>query len=280
MEHLRTYRNAVAVITGGASGIGAALAQALVKQGASVVIADRDGRSAAELATKLGARAESTELDVRDGAGFATIIASVWARHGRIDYLFNNAGIATVGEVRHQSLDDWNEVVDVNLRGVIHGVASVYPRMIAQGFGHIVNTSSLSGLCALPGGAAYAATKHAIVGLSRSLRIEAKAHGVRVSVLCPGPVRTRLLVGGGKFGRSMQGACAEESEAFWEELRPMAPDALAKRVLRRIARDHAIIVEPMRWRVAWLLDRVSPRLSDWYVGKYWARRHVSAAPTA
>jgi NADP-dependent 3-hydroxy acid dehydrogenase YdfG len=280
MEHLRTYRDAVAVITGGASGIGAALAQALVNQGASVVIADRDGRSAAELATRLGARAESTELDVRDGAGFTTTIASVWARHGRIDYLFNNAGIASVGEVRHHSLDDWNEVVDVNLRGVIHGVASVYPRMIAQGFGHIVNTSSLSGLCALPGGAAYAATKHAIVGLSRSLRIEAKAHGVRVSVLCPGPVRTRLLVGGGKFGRSMQGACAEASEAFWEELRPMAPDALAKRVLRRIARDHAIIVEPMRWRVAWLLDRISPGLSDWYVGKHWARRHVSAAPTA
>jgi NADP-dependent 3-hydroxy acid dehydrogenase YdfG len=270
MEHLRTYRNAVVVISGGASGIGAALARALVKRGASVVIADRDRDLADALAASLGANVESWELDVRDGTGFATIIEAVWSQHGRIDYLFNNAGIASVGEVSRHSPDDWSYVVDVNLRGVIHGIAAAYPRMIAQGFGHIVNMASISGLCALPGGAAYAATKHAIVGLSRSLRIEAKSHGVRVSVLCPGPARTALLVGGGKFGRNVPAACTEKSQAFWEALRPVEPDVLAERVLRRIARDHAIIVEPMRWRVAWLLDRISPRLSDWYVGRRWA----------
>jgi NADP-dependent 3-hydroxy acid dehydrogenase YdfG len=268
-KHQYSYRDSVVVITGGAAGIGAALARALVREGAQIVLLDRDREQVAELAANLGSKAEGVELDVRDAPRFEAMIAAVCARYGKIDYLFNNAGTASVGEAKDHSLDDWSYIVDVNLKGVIHGILAVYPRMIAQGFGHIVNTSSISGLCALPGGSAYAATKHAIVGLSRSLRIEAKRYGVRVSVLCPGPVCTNLLVGGGKFGRSIGPRSEEEARSFWEQLRPMDPDALAERVLRRVARNAAIIVEPTRWRVAWMLDRLSPRLGDWYVGRRW-----------
>ena len=98
---------------------------------------------------------------------------------GRIDYLFNNAGIAVGGEVDADTLDDWNDVFDVNLHGVVHGIQAVYPIMIRQRSGHIVNTASMAGLVAGPGEASYTASKHAVVALSKALRLEAERHGIR-----------------------------------------------------------------------------------------------------
>ena len=252
----------IAFVTGGASGIGAALTTKLVDGGAEVWIADRQIGAAQELAQRLnsdGAKAHAIELDVRSYPSFERAVAEALQQSGRIDYLFNNAGIAVGGEIDSYTLDDWNDVFDVNLRGVVHGIQAVYPIMIRQHSGHIVNTASTAGLVAAPVGASYTATKHAVVAISMVLRVEAERHGVQVSVLCPGAIRTPILTGG-KYGR-FDGVSDEQLLKFWEPFRPMAPEKFAERALRAVLRGDAIIVVPARWKAFWYLERLSPALS-------------------
>ena len=253
----------IAFVTGGASGIGAALATTLVDGGAEVWIADRQIGPAQELAQRLnsgGAKAHAIELDVRSFPSFERAVAEAVQQSGRIDYLFNNAGIGVGGEVDSYTLDDWNDVFDVNLRGVVHGIQAVYPIMIRQHSGHIVNTASMAGLVT-SGMASYTATKHAVVALSKTLRLEAERHGVQVSVLCPGAIRTPILTGG-QYGRTkMTGISDEELLKSWERLRPMAPEKFAERALRAVLRGDAIIVVPAWWKALWYLERLSPALS-------------------
>ena len=253
----------IAFVTGGASGIGAALATKLVDGGAEVWIADRQIGAAQELAQRLnsgGAKAHAIELDVRSYPSFESAVAEAVRLSGRIDYLFNNAGIGVGGEVDSYTLDDWNDVFDVNLRGVVHGIQAVYPIMIRQHSGHIVNTASMAGLVITTvGQAAYTATKHAVVAISKTLRLEAERHGVQVSVLCPGAIRTPIL-SGGKYGR-IPGISDEELLKSWERLRPMAPEKFAERALRAVLRGDAIIVVPTWWKAFWYLERLSPPLS-------------------
>jgi NADP-dependent 3-hydroxy acid dehydrogenase YdfG len=253
----------VAFVTGGASGIGAALTSELVAGGAEVWIADRQIGRAQELAQRLSGAGvvHAIELDVRDYPSFERAVAEAVHESGRIEYLFNNAGIGVSGEVDSYTLDDWNDVFDVNLRGVVHGIQAVYPVMIRQGSGHIVNTASMAGLTTTVGQASYTATKHAVVAISRTLRLEAEHHGVQVSALCPGVIRTPILTGG-EYGRiNMPGVSDDEFANSWERLRPMAADRFAKRVLRAVLRNDAIIVVPGWWKVWWYLERLSPALS-------------------
>jgi NAD(P)-dependent dehydrogenase (short-subunit alcohol dehydrogenase family) len=254
----------IAFVTGGASGIGAALSTRLVDEGAEVWIADRQIGSARELARRLdsgGAKAHAIELDVRSYPSFEAAVAEAVQQSGRIDYLFNNAGIGVSGEVDSYELEDWNDVFDVNLRGVAHGIQAVYPIMIRQHSGHIVNTASMAGLIASPGLGSYTATKHAVVGISKALRVEAKRHGVQVSVFCPGVIRTPMMTGG-QYGRmNMAGVSDEELLKFWERLRPMAPEKFAERALRAVFRGDAIIIVPAWWKALWYLERLSPALS-------------------
>lgn len=254
----------VAFVTGGASGIGEALATKLGGAGAEVWIADRQIDKAQQLAQGLssgGAKAHAIELDVRDYSSFERAVADAMQEAGRIDYLFNNAGIGVSGEIASYTLDDWNDVFDVNLRGVVHGIQAVYPIMIRQHSGHIVNTASMAGLTTGASQASYTATKHAVVAISRTLRVEAEGHGVQVSALCPGVIRTPILTGG-VYGRiDMPGVSSEDILKSWERLRPMAPDKFAERVLRAVLRNDAIIVVPGWWKAWWYLERLSPALS-------------------
>ncbi|MCG7596658.1 SDR family oxidoreductase [Mycobacterium sp. PSTR-4-N] len=252
----------VAFITGGASGIGAALSEALAAAGAHVWIADRQVEVAETVAQRLrgtGATAHAVALDVRDPAAFEDAIADTVRTSGRLDLLFNNAGIGIGGEVDALTLQDWTDIIDVNLRGVVHGVQAAYPRMIAQGSGHIVNTASMAGLITTSAQAGYSATKHAVVALSKTLRVEAAAHGVRVSVLCPGVVRTPIL-SGGEYGRNRT-VSRENLIKLGEALRPIEPDQFASQALRGVRRNHAIIVVPRWWKALWYLERLSPTLS-------------------
>jgi NAD(P)-dependent dehydrogenase (short-subunit alcohol dehydrogenase family) len=252
----------VAFITGGASGIGAALAAELAQQGADVWIADRQIGEAQELTRQLnegGGQAHAIELDVRSYPDFERAVGEAVRQCGRIDYLFNNAGIGVAGEIDSYALEDWNDVLDVNVRGVVHGIQAVYPLMIRQHGGHIVNTSSMSGLVATASQASYSATKHAIVAISQTLRLEAERHGVQVSVLCPGAVRTPAVTGG-KYGRTHRYR-EEGLRNMAERGRPIAPEKFAKRAIRAVLRGDAIIVIPAWWKAWWYLERLSPTLS-------------------
>lgn len=259
----RLDRN-VAIITGGASGIGRAIGEELASRGCEVVLADRQHDLAIKVAEDIvakGGRARGALLDVRSMPAQAALVTETVERTGRIDYFFNNAGIGVGGEMVNYSPEDWDDVIDVNLRGVAYGIQAVYPTMVAQRSGHIVNTASMAGLISTPGEISYGATKHAVVGLSKSLRIEARGHGVRVSVLCPGAIRTPILTGGA-FGRSnVENISEEEILRMWERMRPMAPELFARNVIDRVLRDEAIIIEPRWWEALWILERVSPTLA-------------------
>jgi NAD(P)-dependent dehydrogenase (short-subunit alcohol dehydrogenase family) len=257
----------IAIVTGGASGIGAALVRALTARGAVVTIADLDeagGKTVADEVSPGGqgggrGSASVAVLDVQDAAAVSDLVSQVRTEHGRLDLMFNNAGIAIGGTVDELTLDHWNRVIDVNLRGVVHGIHAAYPVMLAQGDGHIVNTASLAGLVPGPGLAPYVATKHAVVGISLSLRAEAASRGVKVSAICPGFVDTPLL---GRVNPDLpQTQASENAAALASRLGKLyQADLLAQDVLRGIERNKALIVAPRSARVAWRLGRYAPGL--------------------
>lgn len=246
----------VVIVTGGGSGIGAALVRAMAARGATIVIADIDEAAAKAVAAEL-IGATTVTLDVRDAEAVAGMVGDVVAEHGHLDYMFNNAGIAVGGMVEELTLDHWNRVIDVNLRGVIHGVHAAYPIMLRQGNGHILNTASLAGLVPGPGLAPYDAVKHAVVGLSLSLRAEAAGRGVRVSAICPGFVDTPLL---GRVNPDLpQTGAGLDAEQLAKRIgRLYQADPLAQDVLRGLERNHALIVAPRSARAAWRLARYAP----------------------
>lgn len=260
-------RDRVAIVTGGASGIGAALVRALVSGGSTVVIADVDEAGAKAVAGQANAGPAGQRgpvsvaaLDVRDAEAVAGLVRQVAAEHGRLDLMFNNAGIAVGGMVEELTLAHWDRVIDVNLRGVVHGVHAAYPQMLRQGHGHIVNTASLAGLIPGPTLAPYAAAKHAVVGLSLSLRAEAASRGVRVSVVCPGFVDTPLLRHvNPDLPQTETGSNATSLARLAGRL--YAADPLARDILRGIERNRAVIVAPATARLAWRMNRYAPRLT-------------------
>ncbi len=273
--------NKVAFITGGASGIGRALAEELAEQGVEVVLADRQAELAEEVAHAIrqaGGKATAHELDVRDAAQFQRVVDETVARIGRIDYFFNNAGIGVGGDIAGYTLADWDDVFDVNVRGVAYGVQAMYPVMRAQRFGHIINTASMAGLLPTGEAGSYAASKHAVVGLSKVLRVEAREYGVRVSALCPGVIRTPIMTAG-KYGRMNLAPDAEQTMMkLWEQLRPMNPRVFARKTLRQVARNAPIIIVPSWWKLFWFVERLSPRLSSWLWAKMYQRMQRELAP--
>ncbi len=256
----RDFLGATAVITGAASGIGRSLAVELASRGCEVVLADLQARLAEQVASEigdLGGRATSAGVDVTSFAAVEDLIQSTVERTGRLDYMFNNAGIALVGPASLHRIDDWNRVMDVNLGGVINGAQAAYRIMIRQGFGHIVNTASMAGLLPVSH-VAYTTTKHAVVGLSQSLRVEAAHFGIRVSVLCPGFIRTPILEGGGAFGKTLIDIPPEKLAELWEKIRPMPPDLFARKAISAIQRNKAIIVLPSWYKIIWWMNGRAP----------------------
>ena len=193
MEELR---DRVAVVTGAASGIGLAVAQAFAAEGMRVVLADLDEPGAQREADALGAEvALAVGVDVRDPASVEALAAAALDRFGAVHVVVNNAGIVTGGRAWEQSLDDWHRVLDVNLWGVVHGIRTFVPLLLANGSpGHVVNPASMAAVTAIPGIAPYTASKHAVLGISDVLRAELEGLGapVGVSVVMPGMIRTAL----------------------------------------------------------------------------------------
>lgn len=254
---MHIFNNKITIVTGGASGIGRALARDLARQGADVVLADVQIDAANIVAAEIcdsGGKASAHYLDVVDSEAVENFVARIAAKKGRLDYMFNNAGIAIFGEFRDFSSADWKRILDINVNGVFAGTAAAYAVMIRQGAGHIVNTASVAGLIPSPGFTAYCASKHAIVGLSTSLRAEAAGYGVRVSVICPGFINTAI------FDSKVVGM-PKESESRSRALRmAMAPEECAARVLEGVAKNKAVIPVTGHAKVLWALIRYFPGL--------------------
>jgi NAD(P)-dependent dehydrogenase (short-subunit alcohol dehydrogenase family) len=180
-----------AVVTGGGSGIGRALAAELVAHGMRVVVADIDGERLAEAERDLGV--VGVRCDVGDLSSVEALSDTVRRDVGPVDLLCNNAGIGNLRHVVETTAHEWERVLAVNLWGVVHGLLAFLPDMVGRGTGHVVNTASLAGLYAFPGIGPYTASKYAVVGISETLRLELEGTGVGVSVLCPGIVRTNIF---------------------------------------------------------------------------------------
>ena len=251
------FKDKIAIVTGGASGIGAALARDLARQGADVQLADIQIDAALEVAAKItasGGRAAAHYLDVTDSEAVARLVARVAAEKGRLDYMFNNAGIAIIGEFRDLPAADWRRILDINVNGVFAGTAAAYAVMIRQGSGHIVNTASVAGLLPSPGLAAYCASKHAVVGLSTSLRAEAAVYGVKVSAVCPGFIRTAIL-----DSKAVGLPKERKSKARAQEM-AMAPEECAAQVLAGVTKNKAVIAITGHAKLMWVLMRYFPAL--------------------
>lgn len=253
----------ISIITGAGSGIGRALALEQSKKGITVVAADLNAGEAAKTAEACGNGAWSVALDVRNRHQVDALVQVVIKKHNRIDYLFNNAGIGVGGETFEIDHEHWDRIIDINVKGVINGVLAVYPIMVKQGQGHIINTASLAGLGPAPLLAPYSMTKHAVVGLSNSLRIEGKKYGVKVSVLCPSAIETPLL-------DSMNATDLKEIpwspdiRRFLTNLAgpPYPVERFAKEALAGISGNRGVIVIPGRARMAWRIGRMFPALVE------------------
>jgi NAD(P)-dependent dehydrogenase (short-subunit alcohol dehydrogenase family) len=201
-SNARRLEGQVAVITGAGRGIGAAIALRLASLGATAVLCGRSRSllgSAAGAISRAGGRAEVVECDVRELRSVEGAAAHLDQTFGRLDILVNNAGVGGFGGPLHQMPpESWDQVLNTNLRGVYYCIRAFAPMMIRAQSGHIINISSLAGKNPLPNGAAYAASKWGLNGLSYSVAEELRGHRIRVSVICPGSVNTELSPHTGK----------------------------------------------------------------------------------
>jgi NADP-dependent 3-hydroxy acid dehydrogenase YdfG len=179
----------VVVITGASSGLGEATARHLAAQGARV--ADRITSLANELAAK-GGKAIAKTTDVTDRAQVKALVDAAVKAYGRIDVMINNAGLMPQSLIERLKVDEWDRMIDVNIKGTLYGIAAALPYMKQQKAGHIVNVSSVAGHKVGPGSAVYAATKYAVRALSEGLRQEVKPYNIRTTVISPGAVATEL----------------------------------------------------------------------------------------
>ncbi len=255
------FRDKTAIVTGGASGIGKGLSEELAKNGTRVVVADLNGEEAGNVAASLnesGAQAEAVTLDVTNEEDVRGLIEETAAKSGKLDYIFNNAGIGIGGEVRDMDLDHWKRIVDVNQWGVVYGTLAAYNVMVKQGSGHIVNTASAAGLVPSPLLTAYSMTKHAVVGLSTGLRAEGAALGVKVSVVCPGFIDTPIFDSTEYVNTSKEIGMSVVPPG----LKAMSAADCARAALRGVARNRGIIPVQAPAYILWWLNRMSPRFMD------------------
>lgn len=184
----------VVLVTGGARGLGATTSEVMVAEGATVVLSDVRADEGKTEADRLGERAEFVEHDVTGEEGWNTVVAGIVARHGRLDVLVNCAGVLTIGPLIKSTPEEFQRVTAVNQFGVYLGMRAVLPTMIEAGSGSIVNISSIDGVGGMPYEAIYSATKHAVIGLTRSVAMEVAALGIRVNAVCPGLMPTPMVM--------------------------------------------------------------------------------------
>ena len=234
----------VVVITGASSGLGEATARRLAAQGAKVVLGarrvDRLQALVADLAQQ-GHQALAVATDVTDRAQVQQLVDAAVQTHGRVDVLLNNAGLMPHSPLDRLKVDDWERMIDVNLKGVLYGIAAALPHMQRQKAGHIINVSSVAGHKVGANGAVYSATKHAVRALSEGLRQEVKAWNIRSTIISPGAVATELP------GSATEADIAQGLQAFYEDY-AISADSFARCVAFAIEQPQDMDVNEILFR--------------------------------
>lgn len=253
-------RGGVGLITGAASGIGAALALALARKGCALALVDRDAdgleRTRAE-AGRLGVAVSGHHLDLTDAAGILALPEAVLARHGRVSLLVNNAGVALGGRFSETDLEDFEWVMDINLRAVVRMTHAFLPVLMAQETAQIVNVSSLYGIVAPPGQTAYCASKFGLRGFSESLRHEHLRSGLGITTVHPGGVATGIARNA-RLSRHLDPEEAERGRKAFEKLLRLSPEAAAATIVAGIERRAARVIVGGDAKVIALIQRFAP----------------------
>lgn len=255
MRRFNYFKKKVVLITGGANGLGRALSIFLAKAGSELIILDIDTVKAAKTVTEIiesGGSCRFIKLDVTNYVQYEKIISGLYKSGREIDILINNAGMNLTGEVRDLKLDDWDKIIQLNLMGVVNGITLMYPLMVKQGRGQIVNIASMAGLAAIPLVAPYVATKFGVVGLSNVLRMEGKEFGIRVNTVCPGRLETDLL------------ECSEiigvDRKNFLDKvpMKAFPPERAVKKIVAGMMKNKPYIVFPSYVKWLWWTYRFFP----------------------
>jgi NAD(P)-dependent dehydrogenase (short-subunit alcohol dehydrogenase family) len=271
---MTNLQDKTALITGAASGIGLETARALASAGVRLVLCDLDpvrlAAAEAEFAD-VGALLLAAQVDVADASAMAAFAARVHETLPAVDILVNNAGVGMAGGFLDIALDDWEWILGINLRGVVHGCHFFIPKMVERGAGgHVVNLSSMLGYWKSQNVSAYTTMKHAVFGLSESLREDLRPHGIGVSTICPGIIHTNIVQATRFLGKDLPADTREHIEAVYQS-RKYGPEKVAQAIVQAIRHNRRIVpVSPEAW-AAYYLERLWPRASR-AVARYVARR--------
>jgi NADP-dependent 3-hydroxy acid dehydrogenase YdfG len=234
----------VVVITGASSGLGEATARLLSAQGATMVLGARRAeriQAVADDLTGSGGKALAIPTDVTDPDQVQRLVDAAVQTYGQIDVIINNAGLMAHSPLERRKIDDWNRMIDVNIKGVLYGIAAALPYMQQQRAGHIINVSSVAGHKVRPTAAVYAATKHAVLALSEGLRQEVKPYNIRTTVISPGAVATELP------NSVTEPDIAENVRKSYEEL-AIPADSFARAVAFAISQPEEVDVNEILFR--------------------------------
>ena len=234
----------VVVITGASSGLGEATARLLSSQGASVVLGARRVdrlKSLADELTQKGGKALAVATDVTNSDQVKSLVAASVQKFGRIDVMINNAGLMPLSLIERLKIDDWNRMIDVNIKGVLYGIAAALPHMKKQKSGHIINVSSVAGHEVRPGSVVYSATKHAVRVISEGLRQEVKPYNIRTTVISPGAVATELP------NSITEPDVAENTQKFYEEF-AIPAESFAQAVLYAMSQPDEVDINEILFR--------------------------------
>jgi NAD(P)-dependent dehydrogenase (short-subunit alcohol dehydrogenase family) len=264
---MKSLNGKIVVVTGAGSGLGRAIADYFARKGAVIVVTDINITSANETLDRIkekGGNGIVLQVDVSKVEQVEKMISFTIDKYGSIDFLFNNAGAAINGEFKDMTLEHWRKMMDVNFWGIIYACKSIYPIMIKQGYGYIINVASFAGL--IPGGlmASYSTSKHAAVGFTLNLRSEAKQYGIKVIALCPGYLETPMH----ESALNVSDYVIEHDKKYrakkhnWPK-----PEDCINHMMRGVMKNKCIVVSPRKQIPFWWLNRLFPS----FVPLIWSR---------